>query len=67
MSGLARICKMYGRINMSDSNGNKVVWLWGYVNDKPRLQTEMTEDEVKASEKAKWSILKDETEPPTTF
>lgn len=37
---------------------NGVMWIYDYANDKPRLQTEMTEDEVKASEKAKWMQLK---------
>ncbi len=58
MSGLQRICKMYGRIDCSDASGNKVVWLWDYVNDKPRLQSEMTNEEIMASEKAKWQIVK---------
>lgn len=58
LSGLQRICKMYGRINCSDANGNKVVWLWDYANDKPRLQSEMTKQEIAASEKAKWQIVK---------
>ena len=38
MGGLARICKMYGSMEASDANGKKVIWLWDYVNDKPRLE-----------------------------
>lgn len=37
----------------------KVIWLWDYVNDKPRLKTEMTKDEIMASEKAKWMSIGD--------
>ena len=58
MGGLARICKMYGSMEASDANGKKVIWLWDYVNDKPRLKTEMSKDEIMASEKAKWSAVK---------
>lgn len=53
MAGLAKICKLYGSIKI-----NGVTWIYDYDNDKPRLQTDMTEDEVKASEKAKWMQLK---------
>ena len=61
MGGLARICKMYGSIEVSD-NGKKVIWLWDYVNDKARLKTEMTKDEIMASEKAKWMSIKEQLE-----
>ena len=56
MVGLARICKMYGSIEVSDANGKKVTWLWDYVNDKPKK--EMTKEEIMASEKAKWMSVK---------
>jgi hypothetical protein len=59
MAGLARICKMYGSFEAIDSDGEKLIWLWDYVNDKPRLKTEMTKDEIIASEKAKWMGIKD--------
>jgi len=58
MGGLARICKLYGQIDMTDENGNKVVWLWDYANDKPRLKSQMTKEEIMASEKAKWMGFK---------
>jgi len=56
--GLARICKMYGSMEVSDANGEKVIWLWDYANDKPRLKEEMTKEEIAVSEKAKWNKLK---------
>ena len=58
MGGLAKICKLYGSMEVSDNNGKKVTWLWDYVNDKPRLKTEMTKEEIMASEKAKWMDIK---------
>jgi len=59
MAGLAKICRLYGSMDVTDKDGNKVTWLWDYVNEKPRLKTEMTKEEIAASEKAKWSkVLK---------
>ena len=58
MAGLAKICKMYGSLETADENGKKVIWLWDYVNDKPRLKSEMTKEEIAASKKAKWSKFK---------
>lgn len=58
MAGLAKLCKMYGSMEVSDANGKKVTWLWDYANDKPRLKTEMTKEEIMASEKAKWNNIK---------
>ena len=56
MGGLAQICKMYGSIEVSDASGKKVTWVWDYKNNKPRLKSEMTKEEISESEKAKWSI-----------
>jgi hypothetical protein len=52
MTGLQKLCKMYGRLKVDD-----VMWVWDYANDKPRLEKDMTPDEMKASEKAKWEAL----------
>lgn len=60
MAGLARICKMYGSIKVSGEDGKTVTWLWDYANDKPRLETEMTKEEIEASEKAKWMNIKEQ-------
>lgn len=48
MAGLARICKMYGSMQVIDENGKKVTWLWDYANDKARLKSEMTKEEIMA-------------------
>lgn len=58
MSGLQKILKIYGQMDMVDENGKKVVWLWDYANDKARLKSEMTKDEITESEKAKYVNLK---------
>lgn len=58
MAGLARICKIYGSMEVSDASGKKVTWFWDYANDKPRLKTEMIKEEIMASEKAKWMGVK---------
>jgi hypothetical protein len=67
MAGLARICKMYGSMEVVGEGGKKVIWLWDYANDKPRLKSEMTKEEIMASEKAKWNAVKNSlNQPPTT-
>ena len=53
MGGLRRLCKLYGGIEF---NGTK--YLWDYVRDEPRKESEMTPEEIKASEKAKWAEVK---------
>lgn len=58
MGGLANICKMYGRIDVTDTSGKKVTWLYDYVNDKPRLKSDMTKEEILASERARWNKIK---------
>lgn len=40
------------------NNGKKVTWLWDYKNNKPRLQSEMTKEEIAESERAKWQQIK---------
>lgn len=60
MSGLQRICKMYGGMNVKSKDGKTVKWLWDYVNDKARLESEMTKEEIESSEKAKWEGIKNE-------
>lgn len=61
MGGLAKICRMYGSLEVSDGK-EKVTWLWDYVNEIPRLKSEMTKDEIMASEKAKWMGVKSQIE-----
>ena len=58
--GLQRICRWYGSMVVKDNNGKSVRWLWDYVNDKARLESEMTKEEIAASEKAKWEGVKKE-------
>lgn len=60
MGGLQRLCKMYGAMDFKDLNGKSVRWMWDYVLDKARLETEMTKDEIKASERAKYKIVEQE-------
>ena len=57
MGGLARICKQFGRLEVS-SKGEKVIWIYDYVNNKPRLESEMTKEEIMASEKKKYECIK---------
>ena len=54
MGGLARICKMYGSLKATDNNGKTVEWYYDYVQDKPRIRSEMTHEEWCASERIRW-------------
>jgi hypothetical protein len=58
MTGLQRICKLYWKVNFIGSDGNKIVWLWDYVKDEARLETEMSKEDIMSSEKAKWMAIK---------
>ena len=58
MSGLQRLLKMYGEMKIANSEGKSVLWAWDYKNDKPRIKSEMTKQELAESEKAKWQSLK---------
>ena len=60
MGGLARICRIYGGIKGKDKDGKEVIWLWDYKNEKPRLKSEMTKEEIEESEKAKWNKIKED-------
>lgn len=60
MGGLARLCKLYGKMVFKDKNGKETVYVYDYVNDKPRIEGEMTKEEWAASEKAKWETVKSE-------
>lgn len=58
MSGLQRLCKMYGSITAKNDKGKTVRWVWDYANDKARIESEMTKEELAASDKAKWNGIK---------
>jgi hypothetical protein len=53
MSGLRRICKMYGAMTIQG-----VEWVWDYATDEPRIKSEMTKEQLAASERAKWTGVK---------
>ena len=57
MAGLAIICKSFGSMKVSQ-NGKSVTWLYDYAKDKPRLQSEMTQEEISESERARWERIK---------
>ena len=56
--GFQKILKIYGEMKATDKNGNSVTHVWDYALDKPRIKSEMTKEEISASEKAKYSQLK---------
>lgn len=56
--GLQRILKIYGRMKVTDSKGKSVIHVWDYKNNKPRLESEMSKEEISESEKEKWRQVK---------
>lgn len=58
MGGLNKILKLYGSMTIKGNDGKEVKWVYDYANDKPRIESEMTKEEIKASEKTKWESLK---------
>lgn len=54
MGGLQRILKICGSMIVQGEDGKKVTWVWDYKNDKARLKSEMTKDELAESEKVKY-------------
>jgi len=49
MSGLRHICKQHGAVVI-----NGVEWVWDYANDRPRVKSEMSKEEIKASKQARY-------------
>jgi len=57
MGGIRRLCKLYGGIKLKGQDGKEVEYMWDYAKDEPRIKSEMTKEEIKASEKAKWEAI----------
>lgn len=55
MAGLARICKMLGRMTISDGE-TTINYVWDYVADAPVPDSEMPEGSERwcASERKRW-------------
>lgn len=58
MSGLARICKMYGGMTVVGNDGQKVEWAWDYAANEAVDSVKMPvgSERWKASEKAKYAL-----------
>lgn len=56
MAGLKRILKLYGSMTVT-SNGESVKWVYDYATDEARIESNMTQDEIKASERARWKQI----------
>jgi len=55
MTGLQRILKEQGRITLK-TRDKTVLWVWDYFNDQPRIEAEMTREEMAASVRAKLGL-----------
>ena len=54
-AGLQKLLKTFGRMRVTGDDNKKVMWVWDYKNDKPRIESEMTKEEIAESEKAKYN------------
>lgn len=52
MTGLEKLCKVYGSIEIHGE-----LWLWNYSKNKAVLKSEITKEEFRESEKAKWGYI----------
>lgn len=48
--------KKLGILELTDEQGEKVIWLWDYATNRPRMKSEMTKQEMKASKLARKNI-----------
>lgn len=57
MSGLKRICKMFGGMTAVGRDGKRVDYVWDYAADAPVLKEEMPPGSARhaESERAKWT------------
>ncbi len=60
MSGLRRICKMYGRMKIGDT-----MWVWDHVKDEPVREKDMSRERWAASERKKWEAIKEQLNTKT--
>jgi hypothetical protein len=61
MSGLRRMCKLYGAIEIRREGAGPVRYVWDYVAGEAVHESEMPEggERWQASERAKWTALRD--------
>lgn len=58
LTGLQKLCKLYGRMTVTADDGTTTEWVWDYANDVAIHKKDMTLEMFKASERAKWSNIK---------
>ena len=52
MSGLRRLCRMYGAMEIQG-----VMWVWDYAKEEPVKKSEQTKEEWAASERRKYELI----------
>lgn len=60
LRGLNKLCRLYGGMVFKGDDGSVIKYVWDYAIEMPRVESEMTEEEIKASEKAKYKIVKEQ-------
>lgn len=59
LSGMQKVCKLYGSIRTTDNDGVTKTWVWDHVANKAVLESAMPfgSDRHAASERAKWDEI----------
>lgn len=59
LSGLQKVCKLYGSIQTTDNDGVTKTLVWDHVAGKAVVESEMPvgSERHRASEKAKWAEI----------
>lgn len=58
MGGLLKVLKIYGQMTVTRADGKKTVWVYDNANDKAIVKEDMTPEQLKESEKAKYLKIK---------
>lgn len=61
MGGIARMCKLYGKMKIGD-----VMWVWDYARDIPVKEPDMTKEQREASKEAKKLLMEEQLKQETT-
>ena len=61
MSGIRKLCRLYGAIDVRTNRGDHVRYVWDYVANDVVPESEMPKgsERWKASERAKWTAIRE--------
>jgi hypothetical protein len=56
MSGLKKLCRLYGKLQVKAADGRTIVYVWDYAQEEAVLESEMPfgSERWQASERVRW-------------